>query len=79
MRPVHCEILQFDLQTERWKEIKAVNMNRALATRRNHCGTMLGDWMLIYGGLNPGVQYLDDLQAFNFLTCEWRQIDPFGH
>ena len=53
-------------------------MNRALATRRNHCGTILGDWMLVYGGLNSCVQYLDDLQAFNFLTSQWRQIEPFG-
>ena len=78
VRPVHCEIFIFDLPTQSWKEIKVNNMNRALATRRNHCGTILGDWMLVYGGLNSCVQYLDDLQAFNFLTSQWRQIEPFG-
>jgi len=60
-RPVHCEIFLYDLITNRWEEIQPKTLNRVEASRRNHCGAILGDWLIVYGGLNTCVNYLDDL------------------
>jgi hypothetical protein len=38
------------------------------------CGAILGDWMIVYGGLDAGVHYLNDVQAFNFKLREWKPL-----
>ena len=78
VRPVHCDIFMFDLTTHQWHDVKVKDLNRVNTSRRNHCGALLGDWMIVYGGLNTCVQYLDDLQAFNFITLTWTHITPVG-
>ena len=65
-RPVHCEIFLYDLHSHRWQELIPKNQNRVIESRRNHCGAILGEWLIVYGGLNTCLNYLDDLQAFNF-------------
>jgi len=77
-RPVHSEILLYDLMTNKWEEVVPKNLNRVEASRRNHCGVILGDWMIVYGGLNTSVTYLDDLQGFNFALGEWKPLQIFG-
>ena len=65
-RPVHCEIFFYDLMTNKWQEVVPKNLNRVESSRRNHCGAILGDWLIVYGGLNTCANYLSDCQAFNF-------------
>ena len=77
-RPVHCEIFLFDLHKNRWEEVCPKNLNRVETSRRNHCGAVLGDWLVVYGGLNTCVNYLDDLQGFSFLTKEWKRLQAGG-
>lgn len=55
VRPVHADIFMFDLQSHQWHELKVKDLNRVEGSRRNHCGAILGDWMLVYGGLNTCV------------------------
>lgn len=77
-RPVHCEIFLYDFKTNKLEEVQVKNLNRVDTSRRNHCGAMLGDWLIVYGGLNTCVNYLDDLQAFNFLKLEWTKLRTVG-
>ena len=51
-RPVLSEILRFNLLTNAMEEVKPVNLDRDLHSRRNHCGAILGDMLIVYGGLN---------------------------
>ena len=74
-RPVHCEIFFYDLMTNKWQEVVPKNLNRVESSRRNHCGAILGDWLIVYGGLNTCANYLSDCQAFNFQTLEWVKLD----
>ena len=75
---MNCDIFMFDLTTQQWHDVKVKDLNRVNTSRRNHCGALIGDWMIVYGGLNTCVQYLDDLQAFNFITLTWSQIETLG-
>ena len=77
-RPVHCEIYLYDLTKNTWDEVKPKALNRVDTSRRNHCGATLGDWLIVYGGLNTCANYLDDLQVFNFATHEWKKLTPKG-
>ena len=72
-RPVHCEIYLYDLMKNKWEEVKPKNLDRVALSRRNHCGINIGDWLVVYGGLNTCTKYLDDLQAFNFAKLEWKK------
>ena len=68
----------YDIQTGKWDDIKPKNLNRVEASRRNHCGAVLNDWLIVYGGLNTCVNYLDDLHCFNFKSLEWRPLKVTG-
>ena len=54
-RPVQCEIFLYDLLKNRWSEVKPKEFNRPKASRRNHCGAILGQFLIIYGGVNTCV------------------------
>ena len=73
-RPVQCEIFLYDLLRNRWSELKPSEFNRIKASRRNHCGAILNQFLLVYGGVNTCVQYQDDLQVFNFETLAWGEL-----
>lgn len=77
-RPVHCEIFLYDLLSNKWEEIEPKVINRTEASRRNHCGAIIGDWLVVYGGLDPGVNYQNDTLAFNFITLEWQKLQVKG-
>ena len=77
-RPVHCEIFLYDLLKNKWEEIVPRNLNRVESSRRNHCGAILGDWLIVYGGLNTCANYLSDCQAFNFESLEWVKLEILG-
>lgn len=77
-RPVHSEIYLYDLSSNQWEEIRPKNLNRVDTSRRNHCGDILGDWLIVYGGLNTCANYLNDLQVFNFSTLEWKKLHLQG-
>ena len=73
-RPCHSETYLYDLTTNTWEELRPKSINRIEASRRNHCGAILGDWLIVYGGLNTCATYLDDLQVFNFNTLHWKKL-----
>lgn len=78
VRPVHSDIFMFDLTTKTWHDVKVKNSDSMVNTRRNHCGAILGDWMLVYGGIDTCIEYLNDLQAFSFRALEWSKLKPVG-
>ena len=77
-RPVQCEIFLYDLLKNEWSEVKPPEFNRIKASRRNHCGGIFNQFLLVYGGVNTCVQYLDDLQVFNFETLTWTELSVGG-
>jgi len=56
----------------KWKIIKSKKRNPILPEgRRNHGAILIGNWMLIYAGINKKDVYLNDFWALSILNHKW--------
>ena len=59
----------YDTVSNRWRTAETVGQPPAV--RRNHACTLVGNTMLVYGGMDEIGNALDDLHALNLETLRW--------
>lgn len=60
-RPVQPDVYLFNILTHEFNLVEPLKYNRLLQSRRNHCAASFSKFMLIYGGLNTVMDFLDDV------------------
>ena len=67
------DVLAYDFYAKEWKEFYSgrSKMLSEPIKRRDHAGCLLGNRLVIYGGLDKKGDYLDDVWEFYFKRKTW--------
>ncbi|CAI2386706.1 unnamed protein product [Moneuplotes crassus] len=71
IRETYGDLYVFNTNYLRWDKI---NSNGEMTYRRNHICEVVGNYMLVHGGLNNKSKVLDDIYVFSFKTQFWQRI-----
>ncbi|CAI2386527.1 unnamed protein product [Moneuplotes crassus] len=71
IRETYGDIYSFNTSYLKWEKL---NCNGEITFRRNHICEVVGNYMLVHGGLNHKSEVIGDIHAFNFKTQFWQKI-----
>ena len=61
----------FDAQKSKWNRITGENGLQQISKRRNHAAAIMGDRMIVYGGIDSNGKYLSDVWEFFIKKKKW--------
>ena len=64
----------YDFGYKSWTEVKYSNPEDMPLGRSGHCSSIIGKFMLIYGGLYDITKELNDMHLFNLEDYRWIKI-----
>ena len=76
--PILADLDVYNIDTNTWSN-PAVNTTRYLKLRKHHIACLIGQHMLIHGGIGENGEYLDDCNLLSLNPFKWTeaQIAPF--
>lgn len=66
------DLILYNTRTSEFKRL--MTHNNGVRARRNHVAAVIGNNMIIYGGMDNIGTHLSDIWAYNFLKETWRKL-----
>ena len=63
------DVYSFSTDSQTWSRMRC--FGDLMEPRRNHTAAIVGDHMLVYGGITTYGEFLSDLKALSFATMKW--------
>ena len=67
-RNLDREVRMFDVKKQTWEVVKTPLVYNGITLRRDHAAAIMGNRMIVYGGIDKMGNYLSDVWEFNLVT-----------
>ena len=64
----------FNLKTNQWSENIAKNSSMLKHCRRHHCAEVVGNYLIVYGGVGISNKPIGDVVQFDLCSGVWSDI-----